>query len=92
MVIILANSSKALMSQKLLELTKIFGAYNFKVGQTFSDLTKDAVILQNSDIILTNSDAWDVLTRRWKARKGFNQIGLILIDGLHLLPENYSTL
>lgn len=82
----MANSNKPVMTQKLMELNKIFGTYKYKVGQTVSDLTKDAAILQNYDIILTNSEAWDVLTRRWKARKGFNQIGLILIDGLHLLP------
>ena len=85
-VIILANSNKSVMTQKLMELTKIFSPYKCKVGQTLSDLTKDAAILQTSDIVLTNAEAWDVLTRRWKARKGFTDIGLILIDGLHLLP------
>jgi len=24
------------------------------------------------DIILTTPEAWDVVSRRWKARKGFN--------------------
>lgn len=33
-----------------------------------------------------------MLTRRWKSRKGFNEIGLVIVDNLHLLSENNSTL
>lgn len=47
--------NKAIMLQKLRELSKIFGQYKCSVGQTFSDLAKDAAVLANMDIILTTS-------------------------------------
>lgn len=59
---------------------------------THEDLTKDAAILQAMDVIVTTPEAWDILTRRWKVRKGFDKIGLFVVDSLHLLPENYSTM
>jgi replicative superfamily II helicase len=30
------------------------------------------------------------VSRKWKSRKGFEGIGLFVVDGLHLLSENYS--
>lgn len=44
------------------------------------------------DIIIATPEAWDVLIRRWKARKGFMDIGLVVIDNLHLLEIGNSTL
>ena len=81
---------KFTVSQRVLEVAKVFSKY--KVGQTYEDLTKDAGVLLNMDITLTTPEAWDVLTRRWKARKGFEQIGLIVVDSLHMIGENFSTL
>ncbi len=52
---------------------------------THDDIAKDSATLQNMDIIVTNPQAWDTLTRRWKVRKGFEKIGLFIADGLHLL-------
>ena len=43
-------------------------------------------------MIVTTAQAWDVLSRRWKHRKGFSEIGLLVVDNLHLLTENSSTL
>ena len=51
-------------------LTKIFSKK--KVGRTFEDLNKDIQVLSSADIIVTTPEAFDVLTRRWKNRKGFN--------------------
>ena len=45
-----------------------------------------------ADLIVTTPESWDVLTRRWKNRKGFNEISLVVVDNLHLLSENNSTL
>ena len=51
-------------------LSKIFAKK--KVARTFEDLNKDIQVLSSADIILTTPEAFDVLTRRWKNRKGFN--------------------
>jgi len=37
------------------------------------------------EILLTTPEAWDILTRKWKSRKGFDKIGLFVVDCLHLL-------
>lgn len=62
------------------------------MARTFEDLNKDAQILSMADLIVTTAEAWDVLSRRWKSRKGFNEIALVVVDNLHLLTESNSTL
>ncbi len=62
---------------KQIQLSKLFPRK--KVGRTYCDLAKDSGILSSMDIILTTPEAWDVISRRWKARKGFNEIGLFII-------------
>jgi pre-mRNA-splicing helicase BRR2 len=38
-----------------------------------------------NDIVVSTPEAWEVISRRWKARKGFEKIGLLVIDGLHMI-------
>ena len=71
------------LTEKQSELSKIFSKK--KVGRTFGDLAKDSAILLAMDVILTTPEAWDVVSRRWKARKGFDQIGLFIVENLHML-------
>jgi ATP-dependent DNA helicase HFM1/MER3 len=41
------------------------------------------------DIIVTTPEKWDSTTRGWKDRKTLvSQIGLLLIDEVHLLKED----
>jgi pre-mRNA-splicing helicase BRR2 len=63
-----------------------------KVGRTYGELAKDSGILLAMDVILTTPEAWDAISRRWRARKGFDQIGLFVIENLHMLSEGLSTL
>jgi hypothetical protein len=58
------------MKNKFFELSKLFNQY--RVGKTFNDLTKDSQLLANSNILISSPEGWEVLSRRWKARKGFN--------------------
>ena len=88
--VVLIVSHKIIAQRKTALLAKIFTKK--KVGRTFEDLTKDSQLLGAADVIVTTAEAWDVLTRRWKSRKGFSEIGLIVVDNLHLLGEGNSTL
>jgi replicative superfamily II helicase len=81
--VVIIVSHDVIAEKRCSQLIKLFPKK--KVGKTFEELNKYTIILANMDIILTTASAWDVLSRRWKARKGFNEIGLILIDNLHLL-------
>ena len=70
-------------------LHKIFGN---KVGFHTNNTTKDMEVLTNFDIILTSPESWDVISRRWKIRKGFENIGLFIVVDIHLIGEVGSTL
>ena len=83
-------SHEVIAQKKSHILSKLFGKK--KVGRTFQDLTKDAQVLATADLIVTTVEAWDVLSRRWRSRKGFSEIGLVVVDNLHLLSEGNSTL
>ena len=68
--VVVIVSHQIIAQKKCLLLSKIFSKK--KVGKTFEDLNKDIQILAAADLIVTTPEAWDVLTRRWKSRKGFN--------------------
>lgn len=82
---ILIEPMEDLAKSKFHSLSKIFSQY--KVGKTFNELTKDTQVLLLNDIIVATPEAWEVVSRRWKARKGFEKIGLFVIDALHMLGE-----
>lgn len=88
--VVLIVSHEIIAQKKAHYLAKLFNKK--KVGKTFEDLNKDAQVLAFADLIVTTAEAWDVLSRRWKSRKGFSEIGLIVVDNLHLLCEGNSTL
>eukprot|EP00004_Rigifila_ramosa_P013501 TRINITY_DN2991_c0_g1_i2.p1 TRINITY_DN2991_c0_g1~~TRINITY_DN2991_c0_g1_i2.p1 ORF type:complete len:1464 (+),score=450.91 TRINITY_DN2991_c0_g1_i2:2178-6569(+) len=50
-------------------------------GETATDLK----ILDKADIIITNPQNWDILSRRWKQRKGVQAVRLFIVDELHLI-------
>ena len=81
--VVLIVSHQIIAQKKSHSLAKLFSKK--RVARTFEDLNKDAPILANADLIITTAQAWDVLSRRWKSRKGFSEIGLVVVDNLHLL-------
>lgn len=54
--------------------------------------TKDNMRLTSFDIIMATPESWDVFSRRWKSRKGFDQIGLFIADNIQLLSEAGSAM
>lgn len=54
--------------------------------------TKDVSKLTSYDVIMTTPESWDVMSRRWKSRKGFDQIGLFIADMMQLLGEAGSAM
>jgi pre-mRNA-splicing helicase BRR2 len=51
---------------------------------------KDFLLLEQSDLILSNPAHFDVVSRRWKARKGFGQIRLFIADEIQQIGEQGS--
>jgi activating signal cointegrator complex subunit 3 len=43
--------------------------------------------LQKADIVTTTPEKWDGISRNWKNRKYVKEVGLMIIDEIHLLGE-----
>lgn len=64
------------------KFTAILGVKVVKLtGETGTDLK----LLAKGQIIITTSDKWDVLSRRWKQRKNVQNVHLFIIDELQLI-------
>lgn len=64
------------------KLAPVLGVKVVKLtGETGTDLK----LLAKGQIIVTTSDKWDVLSRRWKQRKNVQNVHLFIIDELQLI-------
>jgi replicative superfamily II helicase len=70
--VVLIVSHSVLAVKKAHVLSKYFHSLKKKVARTFEDVNKDSQVLATADVIVTTAEAWDVLIRRWKSRKGFS--------------------
>ncbi|KAB0798855.1 hypothetical protein PPYR_06735 [Photinus pyralis] len=59
-----------------------------KVTEITGDVTPSMQMLKEADIIITTPEKWDGLSRGWQNRKYIQDIGLIIIDEIHLLGED----
>jgi len=55
-------------------------------------INKDSKTLETCDIVVSTARDWDIMSRRWRTRKGFQLIRLFVADDLHLLGEGGSVL
>jgi len=46
--------------------------------------------LTQADIIISTPEKWENLSRKWKSRKAVQEVGLYILDELHLISE-YAT-
>jgi pre-mRNA-splicing helicase BRR2 len=60
-----------------------------KLGKTVMTLTgetsRDLKILRAADIVLSTAERFDVISRRWSTRTAVQNIGLAIIDEIHLI-------
>ncbi|CAI4220594.1 unnamed protein product, partial [Auanema sp. JU1783] len=49
------------------------------------DFTPDSATLSASSILITTPEKWDGITRSWTTREYVRQVGLVVIDEIHLL-------
>merc|ERR1719160_1884397 len=54
------------------------------VGETASDVK----ILEDSNVVITTPEKWDLMSRRWKTRKSVQEVRLFIVDELHLLDSD----
>lgn len=93
---------KSLARERLKEWSKRLGAppLNWKVLELSGDTSHDSYALNKSDILICTPEKWDLISRGWRGvSQDFNstsasngkqfvrQIGLLIIDEIHLLGE-----
>lgn len=71
------------------QVQKLFAG---KVCCLSGQATKDTAKLAGFDIVMTTPESWDVISRRWKTRKGFESISLFVADQIQLVGESGSSL
>lgn len=54
-----------------------------------SETSVNLRLLEQADIVIATPEQWDVLSRRWRQRKNVQEVGLYILDDLHLLSDAY---
>lgn len=79
---------KALVRERVNDWKKRFGDMMAKtVVEITGDVAASYQVLQNADIIITTPEKWDALSRGWQDRNYVRDVGLMIIDEIHLLGE-----
>jgi replicative superfamily II helicase len=81
---------KALVSERMSDWKKKFesGDLRRKVVELTGDVTPDVAALKRADILVTTPEKWDGISRSWHKRGYVQQVGLVIIDEIHLLGED----
>ena len=77
---------KALVRERVDDWKKKFEAkMGYRVIEVSGDYTPEVAVLEESPILITTPEKWDGITRSWATREYVRQVGLIVIDEIHLL-------
>ena len=80
---------KALVQERLKDWDKKFvQMLGKKMVELTGEFTPDILALKEADIICTTPEKWDGISRSWQNRGYVKQVGLIIIDEIHLLGED----
>lgn len=60
----------------------------YRVSELVGETTSDVKILEDSHIVITTPERWDLMSRRWKTRKSVQEVRLFVVDELHLLDSD----
>ena len=79
---------KALVRERMkdwgVRLVKVLGK---KVVELTGDVS-DMGAVDSADVIVTTPEKWDGVSRSWHSRKYVQNVGLVVIDEIHLLGED----
>jgi replicative superfamily II helicase len=77
---------KALVRERVDDWTRrLMNPTNRTLVELTGDTTPDSSSVRNADVIITTPEKWDSISRNWKFRKYVQQVGLIIMDEIHLL-------
>jgi replicative superfamily II helicase len=64
------------------------GPTNYTLVELTGDTTPDSAAVRAANVIITTPEKWDSISRNWKYRKYVQQVGLIIMDEIHLLGSD----
>jgi len=81
---------KALARERLIAWSrkKSFAGIGRTTVELTGDATPDARSLKKADIVVTTPEKWDGVSRSWQSRAYVKQVGLVVIDEIHMLGQD----
>lgn len=79
---------KALVRERVLDWAKKFAKISKKVIEVTGDITPRSEFIRSANIIITTPEKWDAMSRNWTEKDFVKDVGLIVIDEIHLLGED----
>ncbi|XP_050304437.1 activating signal cointegrator 1 complex subunit 3 [Anthonomus grandis grandis] len=79
---------KALVRERVLDWSQKFAKINKKVIEVTGDVTPRSEFIRSANIIITTPEKWDAMSRNWTEKDFVKQVGLMVIDEIHLLGED----
>lgn len=77
---------KALVKERMKDWKKGFAkTLDLNIVEMTGDITPDLKALLSADIIVTTPEKWDGISRNWQSRAYVRNVGLIIMDEIHLL-------
>ncbi|KAI9887644.1 MAG: hypothetical protein M1823_000508 [Watsoniomyces obsoletus] len=77
---------KALVRERVSDWrARITPQMGLQLVELTGDNTPDTQSIRNADIIVTTPEKWDGISRSWQTRGYVRQVGLVIIDEIHLL-------
>ena len=77
---------KALVRERVKDWQKrLTRQMGLKLVELTGDNTPDTKTIRQADIIITTPEKWDGISRSWQTRAYVRQVGLVVIDEIHLL-------
>ena len=78
---------KALAKERINDWKKRFAPIGKTVIELSGDVTPDARALQEAAVVVTTPEKWDGISRHWEHRGYVQQVGLVVMDEIHLLGQ-----
>ena len=77
---------KALVRERVLDWSKrLMAPMGLKLVELTGDNTPDTRSIRDADVIITTPEKWDGISRSWQTRSYVREVGLVIIDEIHLL-------
>jgi activating signal cointegrator complex subunit 3 len=79
---------KALVRERMADWRrKLVDTLGLKLVELTGDVSPDMHALRTADVLCTTPEKWDSVSRGWQSRGYVRDVGLVIIDEVHLLGE-----